>query len=204
MKHPLSALLAHADGVGRALRSSALRSAVGCSLLLATSCNLPQPQADTVRHFTLGSEVGAAPVANSAQVRPVQLAGHLHGRAMAVRVAEHEVTYLDEVRWAEPLDASLTQILRSRLGSVAGGATISVEVQRFELVRPDGNKVELSATYSILPAGAGRAAAQRGVFNSTTRTWDGKDPGVLVGLLREAAGELGDALAAAAAATETK
>ena len=167
--------------------------------LLLSSCNLPQPQADTVRHFTLDGGVGAAPVANSAQVRPVELAGHLHGRVMAVRVAEHEVTYLDDVRWAEPLDASLTAILRTRLGAVPGGATVSVDVQRFELVRYDGNKVQLSATYSVLPAGAGKTAAQRGGFNATARTWDGKDPGTLVALLREAVGELGDALAEAAA-----
>ena len=170
------------------------------ALLAVAGCNLPQPQADTVRHFTLGGQVAAAPLANGAQVRPVQVAGHLHGRSMAVRVAENEVTYLDDVRWAEPLDVSLTQVLRARLGAVAGGATVSVDVQRFELVRYEGNKVQLSATYTILAAGAGRAAPQRGMFNATPRTWDGKDPGALVGLLREAAGELGDALATAAEA----
>ena len=150
-----------------------------------------------MRHFTLGGEVGPPPVANSTQVRPVQLAGHLHGRAMAVRVAEHEVAYLDDIRWAEPLDVSLTQILRARLGSVTGGATVSVEVQRFELVRFAGNSVQLTATYNMLPVDGGKAAMQRGVFNASPRTWDGKDPGVLVGLLRAAADEMGDAIAAA-------
>jgi uncharacterized lipoprotein YmbA len=180
----------------RPLRLGALASV----LCFLAACNLPEPQADTVRHFTLGGEVGPPPVANGTQVRPVQLAGHLHGRAMAVRVAENEVIYLDDIRWAEPLDAALTQILRARLGPVDGGATVSVEVQRFELVRSDGNKVQLAATYSVLPAGASQATAQRGVFNSASRTWDGKDPGVLVGLLREVAGELGDAIAAAVTA----
>lgn len=172
-------------------------------LWLLSACNvLPQPQADPVRHFTLGGEVGPAPVANATQVRPVQVAGHLHNRALAVRVAEHEVAYLDEVRWAEPLDAALTQILRARLGAVAGGATVSVEVERFEPVRYVGNSVQLAATYTILPTGGDKGAAQRGVFTSSPRTWDGKDPGVLVGLLREAAAELGDAVAAAVAAAK--
>lgn len=151
-----------------------------------------------MRYFTLGGgALAAAPVANATQVRPVQLAGHLQGRSMAVRVAEHEVIYLEDVHWAERLDTSLTRLLQARLGTVGGGATVTVEVSRFELVRSEGNRVQLAATYTLLPAGAGKDAAQRGVFTSSPRTWDGKDPGVLVSQMREAAGELGDALVAA-------
>ncbi len=169
-----------------------------CSLLL-TSCNfLPLPQADNVRNFTLEGAAGPAPVADSVTVRPVQVPGHLHGREMAVRVAAHEVVYLDDVRWTEPLDSALTRVLRSRLQSVGGGATVTVEVSRFELVRNEGNSVQLAAAFTILPAGGGKAAAQRAEFQSSPRTWDGKDPGVLVGLLHDAAAELGDAIAAAA------
>ena len=167
---------------------------------LLSGCGLPQPQVDTVRRFTLGGEIGAEPVANATQVRPVNLAGHLHRRSMAVRVAEHELAYLDEVRWAEPLDTALTRILQTRLASVGGGATVTVNIERFELVRYAGNSVQLEASYTILPAGAPKDAAQRGVFTSSARTWDGKDPGDLVGLLHDAAVELGDALAAAVAA----
>jgi uncharacterized lipoprotein YmbA len=168
-----------------------------CTLLL-TSCNvLPEPQADPVRHFTLGGEVGAAPVANATQVRPVRVAGHLHGRALAVRVGEHEVIYREEVRWAEPLDVALTGLLRARLGVVGGGATVAVEVERFEPVRNQGNSVQLAAAYTITPDGSGKEAVRHGVFTSSPRTWDGKDPGALVDLMRAAAGELGDAIAAA-------
>lgn len=170
--------------------------------LLLSSCGLPEPQADPVRHFTLGGEVGASPVANATQVRPVRLAGHLHGRSMAVRVAANEVSYLEEFRWAEPLDEALTEILRARLGTVPGGATVSVDVVRFELVRPEGNSVQLQADYSILPAGARRVDAIRGVFKSSPRTWEGKDPAGLVALMRAAAGELADALATAVAAVK--
>ncbi len=168
-----------------------------CSVLLV-SCNLlPQPQADDVRYFTLSGPAAAAPVDNGTRVRPVQVAGHLHGRAMAVRVAENEVAYLDDVHWAEPLDEAITQSLRTRLGSVPGGATVTVQVQRCELVRSAGNKIELAATYSIVPASGDPAAAQRGAFTATPRTWDGKDYGALVGQMRDAVGELGDAIAAA-------
>jgi hypothetical protein len=75
-----------------------------------------------------------------------------------------------------------------------------VEVSRFELVRNEGNSVQLAAAFTILPAGGGKAAAQRAEFQSSPRTWDGKDPEVLVGLLHDAAAELGDAIAAAATA----
>lgn len=184
----------------RALQRRAAALCVGGSsllLLLLASCNLPQPQADTVRYFTLGSPAGTNPVAAGTPVRPVQLAGHLHGRKMAVRVGEHEVIYLEDVRWAEPLDEAITQLLRSRLGAAGGGATITVQVQRCELVRSEGNSVQLAATYELVPADGDKTAGQRGAFAATPRAWDGKDYGGLVGLLAAAVGDLGDAIAAA-------
>ena len=58
-----------------------------CSLLLV-SCNLlPQQQTDPVRHFTLSGPAGAPAVADAVRVRPVQLAGHLRNRSVAVRVS---------------------------------------------------------------------------------------------------------------------
>jgi uncharacterized lipoprotein YmbA len=170
------------------------------SLLLA-GCNLlPEPQADNVRFFTLGSVASAPAAAGGLVVRPVKLAGHLHGRDLVVRITEHEVIYLEDVRWAAPLDAALTQVLRARLAPVNGTGTVTVEVHRFELVRSEGNSVQLVASYSILPASGDKAAAPTHNFRASARTWDGKDPGVLVGLLAAAANELGDAIAATAGA----
>jgi ABC-type uncharacterized transport system auxiliary subunit len=171
---------------------------------LLTSCLLPKPQADPVRYFTLGGLAGTMPAASGAQVRPVQLAGHLRNRALAVRIAEHEVIYLEAVNWAEPLDAALTRILRNRLSDAGRSITVTVEVQRFELVRSAGNSVQLTATYTLQPAEAGKAAAQRGVFTAPAHAWDGKDYGVLIGLMRHAANELGDTLAGALAAAENR
>lgn len=162
-----------------------------CSLLLG-SCNLlPPPQADTVRYFTLGGPAGAA---DGATVRPVQLAGHLRGRQMAVRVSAHEIAYNDEIRWAEPLDGSITRLLRARVGSVGAGRTVEVRISRCEPVRFEGNSVQLAATYTITAADG---TWKSGVFTATPRTWDGKDYGALVGLIQDAVNELGDALVAA-------
>lgn len=182
--------------------SLSLRRLVGplllapCSLLLY-ACNLPQPQADTVRNFTLSAPAAVAPVAGATQVRPVQVAGHLRGRPMAVRVAANEVVYLEDVRWAEPLDEAVTQLLRARLGSVGGGATVAVTVARAELDRAAGNSVQLAATWTITRAGGDPAAPERGAFTATPRPWDGKDYSGVVALLHDAAAELADAIAAA-------
>jgi len=183
----------HESRVRRLLFSLLLAS---CSLLL-TSCNLlPEPQADSTRHFTLSGPAEAGAVADAVQVRPVRLAGHLRNRAMAVRVSANEVIYLDDVRWAEPLDEAITQILRNRLRRVAGGAVVVVEIQRCELVQSEGNSVQLAATYTITPAGGGEV--RTAVFSATPHPWTGGDHGVIVGLIREAVGELADAIAGAA------
>jgi uncharacterized lipoprotein YmbA len=177
---------------------------LAAGLCFLSACNLPQPQADTVRHFTLSSPMGVVPVANATMVRPVQLSGHLRNRSMAVRIAASEVIYLEDVRWAEPLEEAITQLLRTRLGTVDGGASVAVQVQRCELVRSEGNSVQVAATYSIVPADSDKTAARRGVFTASPRTWDGKDYGALVGQLRDAIGELGDAIAAAVATPAEK
>jgi uncharacterized lipoprotein YmbA len=161
--------------------------------LLLTACNvLPEPQADPVRYFTLSGPVAA--MSNGAAVRPVQVAGHLRGRAMAIRVAPNEVIYDENSRWAEPLEDAITQVLRARLGTIGAGRSVAVQIQRCELVKYEGNRVQLAATYAIT---ARDGTVQPGAFQTGARTWDGKDQGTLVAQIRDAVGELGDALAAA-------
>lgn len=163
--------------------------------LFAAGCRLlPEPQADPTRYFTLSAPTGAVQP-GGVDLRPVEIAGHLRQRAMAVRVADNEVSYLEDVRWAEPLDAALTQLLQARLAGVAGEWTIRVRVERFEALSHRDNTVQLAAAYQLTPKAGGDV--KRGNFAATPRTWDGRDPGALVALLREAAAELGDALAAA-------
>ena len=195
-----SVLLAGSTAAGRALRSSTWWSGVGCLALgmLLSGCNLlPEQQADPVRHFTLSGPAGAAGVADAVRVRPVQLAGHLRNRSVALRVSDNEVIYLDDARWAEPLDEAITQVLRNRLRSVGGGAVVTVQVQRCEPVRTEGNAVQLTATYTVTPPGG---PARNGSFAATPRNWDGRDHGALIGLLQAAVAELAEAVAATAEA----
>jgi uncharacterized lipoprotein YmbA len=161
--------------------------------LALAGCNvLPQPEADTVRHFTLSGPVATA--ADGATVRAVQLAGHLRGRLMAVRIAPNEVIYDEDVRWAESLDEAITQLLRARVGATGAGQVVSAQIQRCELARHEDNRVQFAATYSITAADG---TVKRGTFNATPRTWDGADSGALVGHIRDAVGEFGDALVVA-------
>ena len=168
----------------------------GLLLLLFTACAsvLPQPQTDATRHFTLAGPTGTAAVSNGTRVQPVQVAGHLRSRSMAVRIAENEVIYLDDVIWAESLTDGITQTLRNRLAPIASDAVVSVQIQRCELDRAAGNTVQLVATYTITTGGSGGPLETRGLFSASPRTWDGKDYGALVALLRDAVGELADRL----------
>lgn len=165
--------------------------------LLVAACNiLPQPEADTTRHFTLTSPVTVAPVADATTVRPVQVAGHLRSRAMAIRVGENEVIYDEDARWAEALDDAITQLLRARLSAIGGGKVVTVQVQRCELVRSEGNAVQVAASYAITPAlMAAEGAVQRATFTASPRTWTGGDRSELVGQLRDALNELAAAIA---------
>ena len=174
-----------------------LRLLAGATALTLAGCNvLPQPQGDTVRYFTLSTPMTAPIPADATTVRPVQLAGHLRNRAMAVRVAENEVIYLEDVRWAASLADGVTQVLRSKIGASGGNNVVSVQVQRLELVRFEQNSIQLAATYEILAPGQS-APVKRASFMASPRMWDGKDYSALVGELQAAVGELGEAIVAA-------
>jgi uncharacterized lipoprotein YmbA len=171
-------------------------SAGGLWLLLQAACSsvLPQPQADATRHFTLAGPIKTAAVTEGTRVQAVQVAGYLRSRAMAVRISENEVIYLDEVVWAEALADGITQTLRNRLSVVASDADVSVQIQRCEMDRSAGNSVQLIATYSITSGGSAGPVTRRGFFTASPGAWDGKDHGKLVALLREAVDELADRL----------
>lgn len=171
--------------LARLLLLAALAGLGGCAVL--------RPAKDPVRYFTLGVPV-ATVAGGGVDVRPVGLAGHLRRGALAVRVSEHEITYLDEVRWAEPLDEALTQLLHARLAAPGRAWRVSVQVQRCELVRQPANQVEFAATYELRDSGT--AEVSRGAFRATPRPWAGADPGELVALLRASADEFAAHLAA--------
>ncbi len=178
-------------------RSLAFSLQLSAFSLFLAGCGLPaiEPaKVDTVRLFTLSAPPAEVTSQERVRVKPVELAGHLRRRELAVRVAENEVVYLEDVRWAEPLDQGIANLLQARLGGGSVGCSVAVQVLRCEPVRPDGNAVQFSAMYVITPDDA-KASAKHGAFNAAPRTWDGRDHAALVGLLSAAVTELGDALA---------
>ena len=78
---------------------------------------------------------------------------------------------------------------------MGGGAIVTVQIQRCEVVRNQDNVVQLTATYTIAPT---NGEPRPGAFVATPRKWEGKDYGALVGLLHEAVAELAETVAAAA------
>ena len=174
------------------LRLGLLSALVG--FLGACSNLLPPPQTDTVRRFTLAGLSAAPALTNGTKVQPVQVAGHLRRRTMAVRVGENEVIYLEDVVWAEALGDGITQTLRNRLGAIASDAVVSVQIQRCELDRAAGNAVQFVASYSIKSGGPVSPTETQELFTASPRTWDGKDYGTLVALMRDAVTELADRL----------
>lgn len=180
----------------KTISENSLRSLFSALCLLALAgCSLPIEPArpDTTRRFTLSGPSTGVP-AGGLKLQPVRLAGHLQTRELAVRVAENEVVYLEDARWAESPADGITALLRARLAGAAAAGIVSVQVQRCEPVRTADNRVELNATYTFQPAGGGEARS--GVFAATPRAWDGKDYNALVGLLRDEINELGDAIVA--------
>lgn len=173
-----------------ARRSIPLLSATLLALALG-ACSLPEPQSDAVRYFTLAGPATSASATDATRVPPVQVGGHLRNRAVAVRVSEQEIIYLDDAIWAEPLADGITQLLRNHLAAVGGGATVQVQIQRCEPNRAAGNAVEFVAAYTIVSG----AKESRGVFTATKRTWEGANPADLVSQLRSATQELAEHLA---------
>lgn len=173
---------------------SLLTAPIGAAMIYLAGCNvLPEPQADTVRYFTLSEPVTAVED-GGVRVRPVQLAGHLRNRAMAMRVDASEVVYLEDVRWAEPLDEAIAQLLRARLSGVGEGKSLSVRIQRCEVIRSEDNALHFAATYTL--QGERRDDERRGAFVAPAQRWEGNDYGALVSMMRDAIKQLGDAVAA--------
>jgi uncharacterized lipoprotein YmbA len=181
------------------LRAVARCAALG--LLVIAGCNVvPPAQEDATRYFVL-SDTGLPPPAGGGAaaagtlrvgLHTVRLEGYLKGRQMIVRNGANEVRFEDYRRWAEPLDAAVTRIVRSRL--LAGSAVaqvyaepfpfdqardydVSIEVTRFEGAEDASGKfvASLSATIEISTAGADSRVVSRRSFDAPVQGWDGAD-----------------------------
>ena len=168
-------------------------------LFALSACNVVQPaQEDPTRYFVLSDPAvpqGQAP-APSAGVRiglkAVRLEGYLRRKQIVVRTGDNEVQFRDYRLWAEPLDAAIGRVLRTRLLASPEVAQVyaepfppdqerdfdvSIEVRRFEGSAGEQGRyaASLSAAIEIATTGASPRVVAHKVFVAPAAAWDGRD-----------------------------
>jgi uncharacterized protein len=186
------------------IRLLGLCAALG--LLISAGCNvIPPAQEDATRYFVLsGPELPAVQTPTGSLrigVRTVRLESYLNRKEMVVRTGANEIRFEDYRRWADPLDAALTRIVRSRLlGDPAVAQVyaepfpfdqardfdVSIDVVRFEgTLGADGKfTASMAAVIEVSTTGAGSRIVSRKLFEAPPQAWDGTDFNGLAALLR--------------------
>lgn len=196
-----------------------LASALSLSAL--AGCNiLPPLQTDATHYYVLAgpalTEPGTLPGAGALRLglKAVEVAPYLRKGSLVVRAGDNEVAFLDQARWAEPIEQEIAAALRQRLlaapavGRVfvapfpfeqARDFDVSVQVLHCEGVREGGRRAvaRFAATIEITTTGANSQVVARKAFIAPDAAWDGKDPGQLVALLGQAVGALSQEVVAA-------
>ena len=189
-------------------RSRAWRTGGGLltvALMTAWSaCSLPQAQPDLTRFFLLNEVTHKGDVAEVVGepprivLRTVIVPEYLRGRIMQVRIGDNELRFIDQARWAEPLEAGLTRVLRedlaqrpARVRVVARGGDehdfdVAVNLRRCEGVMPAG-VARLAARIEIFSTGMDPKLVAQEDFSFDVPGWDGSDYGQLARKLSEAA-----------------
>ena len=183
------------------------------AVLLAAGCSLPPAQADLTRYYVLTTATArsnaVAPAGPHWRValRPVEVPSFLRGKTMQVRVAPNELTYLDDVRWAETLEAGVGRVLRESLegrGEIARVVASPAEEHDFDIavriLRCEGDRekgvARFSAAVEIYSAGPGGARRGRDIFTTEVPGWDKQNYGQLAAKLSEAVDSFGDRIVA--------
>jgi uncharacterized lipoprotein YmbA len=188
-------------------QSGSSKMAAVLAVLSLAACSLPQAQPDLTRYFLLNEVTHEAAVAEVVGepprivLRPVIVPEYLRGRIMQVRVGDNELRFIDEARWAEPLEAGLTRVLRedlaqrpSRVRVVARGGDehefdVAVNLRRCEGVLPAG-LARLAARIEIFSMGVNPELVAQEDFTLDVPGWDGSDYGELAKKLSQAADAL--------------
>lgn len=197
-----------APPVGRRFLFSGFWFLASVLCLLSAGCSLPPAKPDTTRYYVLPTAAEEAPAKNPALhvgLFPIRLPEYLRSPSMVVRQGASEVRYEDGERWAEPLDAGLARLLRSKLSGVAD-VTIypfradaprdcDLHVQILACEGTANGSVNFAATFEIAAPGGGEGAPHN--FTAAPAKWDGHDYAQLAELLGADTAQLADAIAAA-------
>jgi len=173
------------------------------------ACSLPQAQPDLTRYYLLDEVTHKADVAEVVGepprivLRPIMVPEYLRGRIMQVRVGDNELQFIDQARWAEPLESGMARVLREDLSqrparvriSPRGGEEheydVAVNLRRCEGMLPAG-VARLAARIEIFATGNDPKLVAQEDFTLDVPGWDGKDYGQLAKKLSEAADALAE------------
>ncbi|MDB6126129.1 MAG: hypothetical protein JWM35_25 [Verrucomicrobia bacterium] len=173
-------------------------------------CSLPQAQPDLTRYFVLTIPTTKPAAAEGAHVRvalrAIQLPSYLRSKAMQVRVAANEITYADESRWAEGLEAGISRVLRESLegrGQIAHVVASLGEDHDFEIlvtvIRCEGDRetgvARFTAMVEIFTPGPDGVRRARETYTTEIPGWDRQGYGQLAQKLSEAIDGFGDRVA---------
>jgi hypothetical protein len=184
-----------------------------------TSCAFLQPRADPTRFYVLTAPNATAPPAAADQsaryklgLRPIEIPAYLSTKLMVARTGANEIHFAEFDRWAEPLAAGISRVLKAALSSAnnvasvalnsPGEETLDYEV-RIQVLTCEGvrhksaaGSIRLSLSWEIQSLGTNAPVLHRGNFNAAPAVWDGKDYGQLALQLSQAIADAGTALAA--------
>ncbi len=177
-------------------------------LLLLGGCSLPIEPAkpDTTRYYVLGGSPAEHGATSGTVIglKRVEAAAYLRGRQLAVRAGDNELKFLDDARWAEPLEAAAARVLRERLAlrvtvlpypfpaEVKRSYDLSFHFLQCEGATAAGGQVLVTAAVEITGVGPDTPPTAHHVISAQPVPWDGKDYAKLARLLGEAIGEIAD------------
>ncbi len=184
-----------------------------------SGCAMFHPLEDPTRFYVLSAPDNVPPVtgadANAKRwkiaLRPVEVPSFLATKTIAVRVDRNEITYAEFSRWAESLDQGVARLVKDVLDKAPNIESVALDTR-------DGSGMDYIITLRIeaceglrekgggggfrfkvaweIRVGRSLTILKRGIFEATPGQWNGSDYGELARRLGEAAGQLGQALAA--------
>jgi uncharacterized lipoprotein YmbA len=150
-------------------RRSLSLAALAVVPMCVTGCSILQPRPDRTRYYSLSAvagpgQPGEQPMGGDLTVGlgPLKLPDYLNRTERAIRVGPNQLRYIEDDRWAEPIDANVARVLSQDLTARLGTARVLVlptlqsarrtydvplEILRFESTA-NGN-AELDARWGI-------------------------------------------------------
>ena len=184
-----------------------------------TACSvIPAVTPDLTRYYVLTTAIPSetpVPAGTPPRIllRPVVVPEFLRGRIMQVRVGRNEVRFIDNARWAEPLESGLNRVLGEDLGQRAGAVRlvargaeehdfeVLVHIRQFEGGLPAG-AAAITAHVEIYSADPEPKLLVQDDFTASIPGWDGKDHGQLADKLSGATAALAEKIIALVRSTK--